>query len=125
MGTPDFSEDLRRSLANEPVTARPDTLVYRASKFVRRHGAGVAATAGVVLALAAGLFVALSSAATASREARKAEQINAFVQEVLGAANPWKDGSQITVAEVLDRASSRVGSDLAGQPEVEEVSTWI
>ena len=115
----ELSEDLRRYLGNEPVAARPDTLVYRASKFVRRHRAGVAATAAVVLALAAGLGVALSSAAAARREARKAEQINAFVQEVLGAANPWRDGSQITVAEVLDRASNRIGADLAGQPEVE------
>ncbi len=115
----ELSEDLRRYLMNEPVAARPDTLVYRASKFVRRHRAGVVATAAVVLALAGGLAVALSSAATARREAKKAAQINAFVQEVLGAANPWKDGSQITVVEVLDRASSRIGTDLAGQPEVE------
>jgi serine/threonine-protein kinase len=115
----ELSEDLRRYLENEPVAARPDTLVYRTSKFVRRHRAGVAATAAVALVLAGGLAVALTSAAAARREARKAAQINAFVQEVLGAANPWKDGSQITVAEVLDRASGRIGTDLAGQPEVE------
>jgi serine/threonine-protein kinase len=115
----ELSEDLRRCLENEPVAARPDTFVYRASKFVRRHRGGVAATAGVVLALTGGLGIALSSASAARREAKKAEQINAFVQQVLGAANPWADGSQITVAEVLDRASSRIGTDLAGQPEVE------
>jgi serine/threonine-protein kinase len=115
----ELSEDLRRYLADEPVAARPDTLAYRASKFLQRHRVGTAATAVVLAALAAGLGVALASAAAARREARKAEQINAFVQEVLGAANPWKDGSQITVAEVLDRASSRIGTDLAGQPEVE------
>jgi tetratricopeptide (TPR) repeat protein len=115
----ELSEDLRRFLDDEPVAARPDNLGYRASKFLRRHRAGAAATFAVIAALSAGLAVALASAATARREARKAEQINAFVQEVLGAANPWKDGSQITVAEVLDRASGRIAGDLAGQPEVE------
>jgi serine/threonine-protein kinase len=115
----ELSEDLRRYVADEPVAARPDTLAYRASKFLRRHRVGATATAAVVGALAVGLALALASAANARREARKAAQINAFVQEVLGAANPWKDGSQITVAEVLDRASSRIGTDLAGQPEVE------
>ncbi len=115
----ELSEDLRRCLTNEPVAARPDTLAYRASKFVRRHRIGAAATAAVVAALAVGLALSLASAASARREAKKAAQINAFVQEVLGAANPWKDGSQVTVAEVLDRASLRIASDLAGQPEVE------
>jgi serine/threonine-protein kinase len=115
----ELSEDIRRFLDSEPVVARPDTLGYRASKFLRRHRLGAAATAAVLVALTAGLAVALASAAAARREARKAEQINAFVQEILGAANPWKDGSQITVAEVLDRASHRIATDLAGQPEIE------
>ncbi len=115
----ELSEDLRRFLDDQPVAARPDTFSYRASKFLRRHRVGAAATAAVILALSAGLAVALASAAAARREARKAEQINAFVQEVLGAANPWKDGSQITVAEVLDRAAGRIAADLAGQPAVE------
>ena len=78
----ELSEDLRRYLDNETVAARPDTLVYRASKFVRRHRTGVAAAAAAAFALAAGLAVALASAAAARREARKAEQINAFLQEI-------------------------------------------
>ena len=35
-----LSEDLRRHLAGRPVLARPDTLRYRAEKFVRRHARG-------------------------------------------------------------------------------------
>ena len=115
----ELSEDLRRFLANEPVAARPDTLVYRASKFLRRHRAGVAATGAAALALAAGLAIALASASTARREARKAEQINAFLQEILGAASPWRDGSKVTVKEVLDRASGRNATELSSEPEVE------
>ena len=43
-----FSEDVRRHLAGLPVIARPDTLRYRASKFVRRNrGAIVAGSSGV------------------------------------------------------------------------------
>src|SRR5581483_2152350 len=40
-----FSEDVRRHLEGLPVTARRDTMGYRAGKFVRRHKAGVAAAA--------------------------------------------------------------------------------
>ena len=31
-----FAEDLRRFLAHEPISARPDTVPYRVTKFVRR-----------------------------------------------------------------------------------------
>ena len=46
-----FAEDLRRYLTNQPVTAVPDTLVYRASKFVRRNRGAVAGTALAALGL--------------------------------------------------------------------------
>ena len=41
----DLLEDIRRHLVNIPVIARNDTVRYRATKFVARHRAGVAATA--------------------------------------------------------------------------------
>ena len=45
----EFAEDLRRVLEHQPITARPDTLRYRATKFVQRHwrplAAGLAALA--------------------------------------------------------------------------------
>src|SRR5262249_47073024 len=45
-----LAEDLRRSLNHEPISARPDSLGYRATKFVRRHIRGVLMTiVGVVL----------------------------------------------------------------------------
>jgi len=45
-----MAEDLRRHLTNEPIRARPDTLTYRAGKFVRRNRLAVT---GVTLASAA------------------------------------------------------------------------
>jgi serine/threonine-protein kinase len=44
-----LAADLERSLANEPVLARPPSRGYQARKFVRRHTVGVAS--GVVIAL--------------------------------------------------------------------------
>jgi len=40
-----FADDLRRHLRHEPVSARPDSLAYRAGRFVRRHRTIVAAAA--------------------------------------------------------------------------------
>lgn len=64
-----FSEDLRRHLQNLPVIACRDTIGYRATKFVRRHKAGVAAAGAVFITLAAGIAVTLHEARVARQQA--------------------------------------------------------
>ena len=46
-----LAEDLRRYLDHEPVSARADSLAYRASKFVRRYRLAVGAASVTLLAL--------------------------------------------------------------------------
>ena len=48
-----LADDLQRYLSGEPVEARPDRFSYRLTKFVLRHGSGVAITAGVAVLVAA------------------------------------------------------------------------
>ncbi|HVS18728.1 MAG TPA: serine/threonine-protein kinase, partial [Planctomycetota bacterium] len=55
----ELAADLRRHLDGRPVRARPDTLRYRASKFVRRNALAVGSTALVLAALVVGLSVSL------------------------------------------------------------------
>jgi len=50
----DFSEDLRRFIDNEPVTARKDTFKYRASKFIQRNKVSATAAAAALLILILG-----------------------------------------------------------------------
>jgi serine/threonine-protein kinase len=63
-----LADDLRRHLAHEPVSARPDTLGYVAGRFVRRHRGAAASGLVVVLALAAGVVGTLSQARRANQE---------------------------------------------------------
>ena len=74
-----LADDLRRYLNDEPVTARPDTLNYRVTKFIRRHRLGVAATGVVVMALTVGIGVALWEAAEAQRQRVQAEGLIEFM----------------------------------------------
>jgi serine/threonine-protein kinase len=46
-----FADDLERYLTHQPVLARPDTVGYRAAKFVRRHSGTVAGGALVAIGL--------------------------------------------------------------------------
>ena len=62
-----LAEDLRRYLAGHPVSARPDSLRYRAGKFIARHRVAVVAAAVVVVALAAAFVETSRQRARAER----------------------------------------------------------
>lgn len=62
-----FAADIRRHLEHLPVSASKDTVIYRASKFARRHKAGVIATAAIALTLVIGLAVVIHEARIAQR----------------------------------------------------------
>ena len=64
-----LAEDTRRHLENIPVSARRDTVRYRAGKFVARHTAGVAASVVITLSLCAALGVTLHEARLARQQA--------------------------------------------------------
>ena len=57
-----FGEDLQRHLMNQPVQARPDTVTYRMTKFVRRHRGGVTAGVLTIIAILAGLVGTITQA---------------------------------------------------------------
>ncbi len=61
-----FSEDLLRFLEGRPVLARPDTLFYRTSKYVRRNRVTVVAAAVAALSLGVGLVAERRQARIAS-----------------------------------------------------------
>ena len=80
----EFAADIRRHLDCQPVSARPASPSYRASRFVRRNKLLVAAVAAVVLALGAGLGAALWQARRARAEQALAEQRFQLARQLAG-----------------------------------------
>jgi serine/threonine protein kinase/tetratricopeptide (TPR) repeat protein len=74
-----FADDLRRYLTHRPISARPDTLLYRAAKFLRRNRVPVAAGALLVMGLTAGLFAVNRERVVAER---RFEQLRALSSKV-------------------------------------------
>lgn len=70
----EFSEDIRRHLEGQPVTASPDTFGYRARKFTQRHKVGVLAAAVVIITLLTATVITTWQARIARAERAKAER---------------------------------------------------
>jgi serine/threonine protein kinase len=113
-------EDLERHRTGLPVQARPDSATYRATKFLRRHRLGVAAAAGILVALLTGLVGTIWQARTARRQAAKATAVQDFLVSLFTVSDPAQSrGQQLTARELLDRGVRRADSALAGQPAVQ------
>ena len=129
-----LAEDVRRYLEGLPIKARRGTAAYRTRKFVRRHWAGMAAAALVVLSLVGGLGAALVAqreaaaerdraermAQEARREARKTERMMAFTVSVFqGAGFDTRPGRAVTARDLLSQGAERVGTELEDEPEMQ------
>jgi serine/threonine-protein kinase len=115
-----LADDLRRYLEGRPVQARPDTLTYRAGKFVRRHRLAVAAAVLVTASLLGGLAVATWQARRAAAEARRAERVIELLVGIFDAADPDQSGGRtLTAKEIVQEGLTRIERDLQGEPEVQ------
>jgi len=122
-----LADDLRRYLKHEPISARPDTLMYRTSKFVSRHRVALATTSVVAAVLVVAAVVSIREGIRANREAAVAEAVNDFLQnDLLAQASANKQAGPTTkpdpdlkVRTALDRAAERIQGKFDKQPEVE------
>lgn len=78
----EFSADIDRFLNGLPVSARPDSFRYRATKFIRRNSIAVGATVLVFLSLLGGIGVATWQAVVAREQKALAEKRFADVREL-------------------------------------------
>ncbi len=118
-----FADDLRRYLADEPVSARADTWRYRAAKFVRRHRLGVAAASFMAASLVAGIVGTTWQAVEARRERDRAlfevKRANAranlmdLVLQATGDAD-----KPVTQREILDRSVLLIDKQFANDPKL-------
>ncbi len=84
-----FAADIRRHLEGHPVAARPATLVYRASKFVRRNRVAVFAGIAMIAVLAIAFVITLQQKRIAEhRFAQVRALAGSFVFEIHDAIAP-------------------------------------
>ena len=121
----ELASDLKRFLNNEPISAHPPSVIYQFTKFARRHRAMVSGIVMTLVALVAGLIISLAgwnstakARSQAETEAEKAEMLITYLTDMLQAPDPWVDGREVKVVDILARASETLEASLGDQPEV-------
>lgn len=107
--------DVDHFLAGEPLEARPDSLRYRAGKFVRRNrGPVLAAAASLVLLVTLSTVYAVRLAQArdlALAEAARAERIQRFTLQLFEGGDPaMGPADTLRVIELLDRGLREAGA---------------
>ena len=104
-----LADDLRRYLHNQPISARPDTVLYRATKFMRRNRTAVILVTLAAIATIAGMLGTLIQSRNARAERdfalaqlSRAETVNDLNEFLLSDAAP--SGKPFTVNDLLKRA---------------------
>ena len=110
-----FADDIRHYLAHEPIRAQPDSLRYRAGKFLRRNVIGVSATVAVSLALIVGLAASLWQAHIANQQRALADQ---RFEDVRGLAHSM-------IYDLNDQLVKLPGSTNARKTLVNEALTYL
>jgi serine/threonine protein kinase len=115
-----FSEDILCYLEGLPVLARPDSAIYRMSKFARRHWVGLGATAAVIAALSAGVAISMHEARLANERFELVRVLaNRFLfdfySQIVNVPGTTKAQQTVvnTAVEYLDKLGRTAGSDPA------------
>ena len=115
-----MADDLDRYLHGLPVTAQRGSASYRASKYVRRHRWGVAATGVLMLFLVAYAITLTFYAERLRTEAAKAQQVATFLTDLFELSDPdIAQGAAVTAREFLDRSARQLEGTLTDQPLVQ------
>jgi tetratricopeptide (TPR) repeat protein len=123
----DFAQDIRRHLSYLPVVARPDTLLYRARKFLRRNRVAVAGVAFAAAFLGAGVIVSSYQAHIARQRFEQVRRLaNTFVFDVEASVRnlPGATSARRLIAttglEYLDNLARSAARDWPLQRELAE-----
>ncbi len=121
-----FAEDIRLYLSGRPVAAHPDSRIYRAKKFIRRHSLAVVSVAVILFLLFGYAFTitwhskqTTAALHKAQQETAKAEQVTGFLMGLFEAGRPGvSQNENITARELLERGIEQA-ENLEGQPEIQ------
>ena len=120
-----IADDVRRYLAHEPISARPDTLTYRAAKFIRRNRVAFAAAMLAGATIITISIVAVYQARMAERRFQQVRKLaHTFVFDLHDEVAKLEGSTKVremivrTGLQYLDNLAANAGGDLELQKEI-------
>lgn len=114
-----FADDVSRYLGGLPIHARPDSITYRAAKFVRRNAWAAVAGAVAVGALAAFSVQDWRRDRAVAAERDRAVEVRDFLLEAFGATGADRTSADsVSVRQLLDRQREALGEAYAERPRL-------
>lgn len=109
--------DVRNYLMHRPVSARRARPGYRASLFVRRHSAGLAAACLVLAVLLAALGLSIHQTRQTEAALDESRAVQGFLVDLFESNLPAGAASSLpSTRELLDRGAQRAREGFAGEP---------
>ena len=112
-----LAQDLRRYLGGEPVSARSQSLGYRARKFLRRNSLPIFGIGLAGLLLVSALAFTVWQARRALVEAERAQAMQDFVVALFEDTDQPGAGAGVDVRTLLDAGVRRADTELLAQPQ--------
>jgi eukaryotic-like serine/threonine-protein kinase len=114
-------DDLQRWLDSRPVSVRNDDWRHRLRLGLRRHRLAALAGMAVLFALSAGLATSLWQWQRAQHAAQAAQQVTAYLGDLLASAKPESHGGQVpTVLQLLETSRQDVAQRFEQEPDIQE-----
>jgi tetratricopeptide (TPR) repeat protein/tRNA A-37 threonylcarbamoyl transferase component Bud32 len=120
-----LADDIKRYLTRQPVQAHPPSRWYRMRKFATRYRAGVATTAGFLLAILVALGVAVWQAGMAREQATRANAVSDFLVSVFQSAGADLPRDERPTPEDLVGQATRRLMASNGLPDAERVDLML
>ncbi len=120
--------DVQRFLANETISARPPSKIYKFQKTVLRNKLLFSAICAIAILLVVSLALVTASLGRerkalqeAKTETARSQQTTRFLQDMLQGVGPSVALGQDTamLKGILDKTADRVGKEMADQPAIE------
>lgn len=106
-----LAADLRAWLEHRPILARPGSIGYLTSRFLRRNRLAASVAMLFIFLAVAGIWQVATQSQRAEAQARRAVEVRNFLAEVLTSAQPTS-GPIPSLLDVLDEASKRAREKL-------------
>jgi serine/threonine protein kinase len=120
-----LADDLQRVLNHHPISARPDTLAYRATKFIRRNRLSVSAGSLAILLILGASALAIYQRTVAEKRFQDVRKLaHTFVFDLhdeiskLEGSTRAREMMVTTALEYLDNLARNSGRDLELQNEI-------